>query len=773
MARMLGIQFTVNAQNDTHHSRAERGERPSRAQAQQDFARSDRAPLVSGAWIAVHKGRMPGARMPGWPWPAGKTEARDSLVASTFVGPDWQRAIVVLTETVVGVVVIVTLYWAQSVFIPVALAIFLTFVLSPLVGWFRQRGLRRTPAVILVVLFAALLLGSASWVVTVQLRSVLRELPRYTQNVKSKVRSIRQATRIPSRLQQMITDINREEGATPADSLADAGPTRAASDASDLRTTAPTAVMLEPQSPAWLARLSSFVRPLMEYFGELAMAVILVVFMLLNREELRNRVIRLAGQGRIVAATKFVDEAAQRVSRFLLVQAAVNVTYGLILSLGLVLIGVDYALLWGFLGAMLRYLPYIGPLLAAVFPISLSMAMSHAWTPTLTVLCFFVALELITANLVEPRLYGHSIGVSEVALLVSAAFWAFLWGPIGLVLSSPMTVCLVVLGRHIPQFNGLAILLGDEPALDRSVRFYQRLLARDIEEAEDLLVDQLKTGASPDQMFDSVLLPALSALKRCRTRGEITDLDERFALESIREIIEDLGEAGKAASFGRPAEGASAPPAENAIPIFLCPAHDAEDQLALEMLARAMEPAQWNVQLIAPVTLAAELLEMVQAKQPDVICIAATRPGGLAHTRYICKRLRNRFPDLRILVGRFGPSGDVTDSDHDQEDGHGAPATNVRQADRPSVTAGRSPQLTDAAILLEEAGADLVTSTLAETRAQLASMLPVLRQEHRDQNGEEGASRAGTMENQSLNGPQARQGRRNPAPGRDKAAPAG
>src|SRR5262249_856052 len=228
---------------------------------------------------------------------------------------------------------------------------------------------------------------------------------------------------------------------------------------------------------------------------------------------LRNRIIRLAGQGKIVVATKFVDEAGQRVSRFLLMQAMVNGTFGLIFGLGLLLIGVKYALLWGFVAAMLRYLPYIGPYLAVTFPISLSLAMSEGWGATLMVIALFLALELTIANFIEPRLYGQSMGVSEIALLVSAAFWAFLWGPIGLVLSSPLTVCLVVVGRYIPRLELLAILLGDEPALDLRTSFYQRLLARDLDEAEDLVVNWVKESEAPQAIYDAMLLPALSGIK--------------------------------------------------------------------------------------------------------------------------------------------------------------------------------------------------------------------------------------------------------------------
>ena len=472
------------------------------------------------------------------------------------------------------------------------------------------------------------------------------------------------------------------------------------------RETAPAAaerrerVIIEPQSPVWLSRISTFLAPLMEYLGELALAIVLVVFMLQKREELRNRIIRLVGRGQIVAATRFVDEAGQRISRFLLMQAIVNTSFGLILGLGLLLMGVKYAVLWGFLGALLRYLPYIGPYLAAVFPISLSLAMFDGWTTTLMVAGLFLTLELIVSNAVEPWLYGQSMGVSEIALLVSAAFWAFLWGPVGLVLSSPLTVCLVMLGRYIPQLEFLAVILGDAPALDPSVSFYQRLLARDQDEAEDLIEEHLKTGSN-EGVYDDILIPTMHATKVSRGRGDITEADEKYVLRAIGEIVEDLGhrpdtESG-AAKSERAVEGDDADPSQ-AIRILGYPAHDLADHAALEMLRNLLDPRRWSLQVLSTETLTAELLEQVEHLRPDLVCLVATPPGGLAHTRYLCKRLRGRFPDLKILVCRWAHAS----------------------TDQASVRH------------LHEAGAAAIATTLLETRQQLVSLLPVLAQSHND-----------------------------------------
>ncbi len=594
---------------------------------------------------------------------------------------------------------------------------------------------------IATVLMAAALLGGVGWLVTTQITSLLREIPKYQEKIKNKVRTIKEATEGSGRFQEMIRDITEDGRAkgkgSPADGKNAQADASGEDDADEARPAArpqPTAVVLEPQRAAWMSSLTSFLSPLLEYVGQLALAIILVVFMLLKREELRNRVIRLVGHGKIVAATKFVDEAGHRVSRFLLMQAIVNASFGTIFALGLMAIGVQYALLWGFLGAMLRYLPYIGPYLAVTFPLSLTVAMSDGWSSTLMVIALFLTLELIISNFIEPRLYGHSMGVSEIALLVSAAFWGFLWGPIGLVLSSPMTVCLVVLGRYMPRLEFLSVLLGDEPALDSAISFYQRLLARDQDEAEDLVIEQMKAAESPEGIYDAMLLPALGSVKRSRIAGDITTDDEQYALQVIREIVEDIGEGRIGAEVAAAASGDQVvspppPPTDPPIRIFGCPAHDAEDRVALEMLGRILEPARWDLELIEPATLTAELLEQVAERRPAAICIAATPPGGLSHTRYLCKRLRTRFPDLKLLVGRWGIA-DLSAFDPAAQPAASQVNAAVKEPAAAAAASEKEPTAERMVSTLKEAGADLVALTLLETRQQLASLVPVLLQGH-------------------------------------------
>ncbi|MHB1035248.1 MAG: AI-2E family transporter [Pirellulales bacterium] len=614
-------------------------------------------------------------------------------MAKTSTVPGWQLAVLILSGTVVGVVVVTCLYWARTVFIPVALAVFLAFLLAPLVTALQRRGLSRLPSVILVALLAGALLGGGVWLVTAQVTSLAGEVPKYTGTIKGKVKALRDLGRgsVTSGLEKMIQDITGEWN------LAAGSPEGEGAGKQAVSATKPTTVVLEPESPTWLAQVPALLSSLLETLGSLALALVLVVFMLLKREDLRNRLIRLVSHGQITVMTKALDDAGQRISRFLLMQLFVNATVGLAAGLGLLALGIPYAFLWGFLAAVFRYIPYLGIWIAALPPIILSLAMSEGWVQPLLVLGLFLTIELLASNFAEPRLYGHSIGVSEVALLVAAALWAFLWGPIGLILSSPLTVCLVVLGKYVPQLKFLDVLLGDEPPLDAHVTFYQRLLARDQDEATQLVLAQAK-ASSPEQVYDDFLVPTLNYAKRDRERDDLTESDEQFILQATREILEDLGERREAATQAKDAihpEDQANALAPIRLRVLACPARDQADRLALEMLRQLLDPARWVVEVAAVETLTADLVAQVAEQAPALVCIGALPPGGLAHARYLCKKLRARFPEVKIIVGRWGLTGGV-------------------EANREQ---------------LQDAGADLTATTMLETRSQLSSLLPILTQE--------------------------------------------
>jgi predicted PurR-regulated permease PerM len=627
-------------------------------------------------------------------------------VAKVSAAPTWQRALILLTGTVVGVVLVATLYWARVVLIPVALAIFLTFLLTPPVKAFQKRGLGRIPSVIVVVILTALFLGGLGWLVTRQATRLLGELPNYAANIKDKVKTLRElgSGAAVERLETMLDKVASELRSESVQEVRGANgnqPSGAAEPSADQ----PRTLFVRPENSSWLPSFPGYVGSLLEGAGGLALALVLVVFMLLKREDLRDRFISLVGSGRMSFTTKAVDEATQRISRYLIMQAVVNGGFGLTLAMVLFLIGVDYAFLWGFLAAVLRYVPYVGITVAAVFPITLSLAMFPGWWQPLLVIGFFLALELAANNVIEPRLYGRSIGVSEVALLIVAAFWAFLWGPLGLVLSAPLTVCLVVLGKYVPQLAFLDTLLGDKPALDADVGYYQRLLARDQDDATHLILSRVK-AESPEHVYDDLLLPALNYARRDHVRDELTDADERFVQHATREILEDLGERQAATTFAEaaattlaeaaePLEEGMKSPVPSVVRILGFPARDESDRLALEMLRQVLDPARWVIEVTAVESQTEVLVARVAEEGSVLVCIGSLPPGGLAHTRYLCKRLRARSPEVKIFVGRWGLRDEVKQNEEQ----------------------------------LREAGADAMATTLLETRDQLNAWLPSLANE--------------------------------------------
>jgi AI-2E family transporter len=305
----------------------------------------------------------------------------------------------------------------------------------------------------------------------------------------------------------------------------------------------------------------------------------------------------------------------------------------------------SYALLWGALLAVLRFVPYIGVWLAVAPTVLFSLAMFDGWTKPLSVVALFVVLELIVSGAVEPILYSHRAGVSKVALLVSIAVWTWLWGPMGLLLATPMTVCLLVLAKHIPEMNFVAILLGDEPALPPSAAYYQRLLAEDQDEASEIVAEFLRTQPL-DQLYDGLLIPALVAAKRDIARDRLSDDGLDFVARSTLEILEDVA----------PVE-ADALSAESRVRVLGCPARDKADEVVLAMLRRLVDPARYEIEVASADALTSEVVAMVETVRPAVVLLSSLPPGGLAHARYFGKRVRARYPDVKILVGRFGEEG--------------------------------------------------------------------------------------------------------------------
>ena len=356
--------------------------------------------------------------------------------------------------------VVAGLYWMQAVLIPLAITLLLTFLLSPVVGTLERRGLRHVPAVLVTVVLAFSLLGVIGWTFTRQLVTLADELPRYRTNIQTKIADLRGAGKGGSveKMQKTVEDVVDELQKT---------------DKPSAPRDKPIAVVMEP--PSLLAHLPNLVQAV----ASAGVVTLLVIFMLLERRELRDRVILLIGYRRMTATTRALDEAGDRITRYLLMQSIINGSFGVAVGLGLVLIGVPYAIIWGFLAATLRFIPYVGWVIAALLPLVLSLAVFPGWLQPALVIALFIMVDLATGALIEPWLYGQSAGVSKAALLVAVTFWTWLWGPAGLLLATPLTVCLIVLGKHLPALGFLVVLMGDRPVIEAKARYYQRLLARD------------------------------------------------------------------------------------------------------------------------------------------------------------------------------------------------------------------------------------------------------------------------------------------------------
>ena len=452
--------------------------------------------------------------------------------------PNASKDLFYLLAVVVAVVAIATLYFARIVLIPFALALLFTFILTPVVKLLERIHFGRIPSALLVVLLAVGACGGVGWTVAKQFSEVVNQLPDYRANIKTKLTSLHWSSHHElDNASQTMTEIGKDLATAPT-----------AARSGDSALTHRTLMRPTPEpKPVPVEVVKSPALPLesmQNVLGLLASALIVLVFtifMLIRREDLRNRLISLAGDGNLQVVTQTLDDASARVSRYLLLQFVVNTCYGIFIGVCLHFIGLPGALLWGVIVGTLRFLPYIGPPLGGIMPLLLSLAVFDGWTRPLIVLGLFVFTELIVSNLVEPLLYGIHTGISSLAILVAAIFWTAIWGPIGLVLSTPLTVCLLVVGRHVPRLRFLQILLGDEPALTPDSRFYQRLLAMDHEEARQVLEKYLE-GKTLEELYDSVLIPALSLAEQDRHENRLEDANQKFICQSTRELIDEFWE---------------------------------------------------------------------------------------------------------------------------------------------------------------------------------------------------------------------------------------
>jgi predicted PurR-regulated permease PerM len=557
---------------------------------------------------------------------------------------------------------IAVLYFARVILIPLAFAVTLTFILSPVVALLERLRIGRAASVAVTVLVTMAVAGCVGWIIVGQLVDVAEDLPKYRQNINAKMEALRIPTEGPLGLAaNSLKEIGNELTSLGAPSAAPGLPQRNRKQRTAPSTPAPPLpVQIVPPPANGLDYLRDL-RPVLQPLALLGLVLIFTVFMLIKRFDLRHRLLRLVGLGQINIMTQALDDTAQRVSRYLLMQILVNAAFGILFGFGLYLIGVPTPALWGVVAGILRIVPYAGTMIAATLPIALSLAAFTSWVPPLLVFLLFAGLEMVIANFVEPWLYGANTGISSLALLVSAIFWTILWGPAGLILSTPLTVCVVVLGRYVPQLSFLHTVLGDEIVLVPEAQIYQRLLAMDQPEAHAIVTRCLKEK-SLVELYDSVLIPALSMAEQDRHKGAIDPTREEFLFLSINEMITELSEY-QPEPLPSPAEDAAAPPPpaqQTAARILCLPANDRADEVAAAMLAQILERAG-HAALCLPVAHASllEMLALLETRPDDVICISSVPPYAFSPARAMCKLVRERFPKPKLVVGVWGFSGDT------------------------------------------------------------------------------------------------------------------
>jgi predicted PurR-regulated permease PerM len=541
-----------------------------------------------------------------------------------------------------GVLVVAVLYWAQAVLVPFALAILLTFVLTPPVTWL-QRWVGRVPAVLLVVTLVFASLGLAGWGLTWQMNDLAEDLPGYRANIRAKIADVRLAGKgsAVEKLQETVAGIQADLETSEARK----------------GTVLRPLVVTSNQVTGFLG--FAWLGPVVGPLSTAGLVAAMVIFMLLERRDLRDRLIGLIGHGQLATTTKAFDEAASRVSRQLLMQSLVSLLYGIAVFFGLYLLHVPYPLVWGMLGAALRFIPYVGPVLAAGLPILVSLAALQGWTGPLIVLALFVVLELFTNLVLETVLYAGAVGVSQVVLLVSVAFWTWLWGPLGLLMASPLTVCLVVVGKHVPGLAFVGLLMNDSPALPPEYGFYQRLLARDQSEAAELIDNHIKTEA-PASVYDALLLPALSYAERDRLEQRLSSEEEATVIDATRELMSDAAEIIRRHAGTEPTAAAADPSLlrrREPLRVLGYAVNGSADEVALAMLAHLLDDLPIVMEITATRMQAVELVSLAGDRKFSVVCFADLPPSSSSKTRYLVRRLRAAVPELRIAVGRWGPPG--------------------------------------------------------------------------------------------------------------------
>ena len=549
------------------------------------------------------------------------------------------------------------LYFARDVLIPIAIAILLSFVLGPLVNLLRKLRLGRFFAVAAAVLFTLGFAAALATLIGVQLADLADDVPRYRTAIERKVDGLRDSP--AGRMTAYVSNIGRSmrEGDRSEEKPKDE-PT-ATTQAPPEK---PVLVEVRERSPGAIELASTLLSPVLHPLATIGIVFIVLLFLLMQREDLRDRMIRLAGSNDLHRTTVAMDDAARRLSRYFVVQLALNASFGLVIGVGLYFIGVPNPVLWGILSALMRFVPYIGAVVSAVFPLALAAAVDPGWSMAIATLILFFVLEPIVGHFIEPMLYGQSTGMSPFAVLVSALFWTWLWGPVGLLLSTPLTVCLVVLGRHVDKLEFLEVLFGDRPALTPVENFYQRILADDPEEAQEH-AELLLQKCSLLSYYDDVVLKGLELAARDAVRGVLTADQKTDIRASIAGLVSEMADSNVVPEASE--DIAEVPPAWRQQGAVLCVAgRSFVDEAACAILAQLLAKRGFGTRIVPFSEVSRAKIDEFEPGPARMMCVVSLAINGEpTHLRRLASRLRRRVPDAPLAVGLWQADDDVLDNE--------------------------------------------------------------------------------------------------------------
>ncbi len=566
---------------------------------------------------------------------------------------------------------IAALYFARDVLIPITLAILLSFVLAPLVRFLRRWYLPRALAVLLSVLLAFGIIFSFGSLLFTQVTQLASDLPRYQSTLREKIKSLRGATAGTETLERasaVLKELGKE-----LDRPHDGKQPQAAPDRSIATSDKPIPVEIRVTDPGAFETIVSFINPLIHPLTTTGLVIIFVIFILMQREDLRNRLVRLVGAKDLQHTTAALGDAGKRLSRLFLTQLALNAGFGLVIGTGLWLIGVPSAPLWGMLAMVLRFVPYIGALISAVFPVILAAAVGPDWSMALWTAGLFLIVEPITGHIIEPMLYGQSAGLSPIAVVASAAFWTWLWGPVGLVLATPLTMCLVVLGRHVDRLNFLDVMLGDEPALRIEELTYQRMLAGDPIEATEQARQFLKEKPLLNY-YQDVLIEALKLAQADADRGHLDEERKQRIRDVIAEMLEDL-ETHEDKIDLLLNEGSIVPdaltktlttvasPEQEVIQtkVLCIPGRDLLGEAFALIVAQLLVRQGIGANAERSGALSTSRLSELETRNVELVCLCFLGNATKAQIHYAARRLHRRIPHAAIVVTLVGETNHSTE----------------------------------------------------------------------------------------------------------------